>query len=274
MDSTVAGKAHSSQKDDSNKCVPIVRTSPDDSRTIYPHSEAATKANMPAGTKWESQKKKVANAIKDRTMLWGYYWSKTSVDGERLADSGEDVEDNWRQITVDTLPAGTANVESYAVHKLGYIKNVADSASTTSGYLTKDGYKAHQFPVVGGGRKYKTALMHRLVAFTFLDIPADADRDDMIVNHKDGDKTNNDVTNLEMYTHSDTVSKSYATGVHAKSIKISQYDLEGNLVKEHSSVSAANRHIGLRPTSKRITSHIKKQEGDEKAFENYIWRMA
>lgn len=54
-------------------------------------------------------------------------------------------------------------------------------------------------------RRYKSKFIHRLVAETYLDKP---DTDNVTVNHKDGDKQNNHVENLEWCT--DTENRRHA----------------------------------------------------------------
>lgn len=60
--------------------------------------------------------------------------------------------------------------------------------------ITGDGYR-----MVGlrKDKKQKQCSIHRLVALTFIPNPYDLEE----VNHKDGIKTNNDVSNLEWVTH-------------------------------------------------------------------------
>lgn len=59
----------------------------------------------------------------------------------------------------------------------------------------------------GGLRKVKSHAVHRLVAEAFLGMPTGY----MEVNHKDGDKTNNPVSNLEWVTS--TANKLHATAL-------------------------------------------------------------
>lgn len=61
--------------------------------------------------------------------------------------------------------------------------------------FNKDGYK--YVKVTCKGQKQKFIFVHRLVAWCFLDKPDLATE----INHKDGDKTNNNVSNLEWCTH-------------------------------------------------------------------------
>lgn len=59
-------------------------------------------------------------------------------------------------------------------------------------------------------RKTKTLRVHRLVALTFL---KDSYFDGAHVNHKDGDKTNNDLSNLEWVTRSENMAHAYQEGL-------------------------------------------------------------
>lgn len=56
-------------------------------------------------------------------------------------------------------------------------------------------------------KKVKKCKVHRLVASAFLDNPKKE------VNHKDGNKLNNSVINLEWCTHSENHKHSYANGL-------------------------------------------------------------
>ena len=99
---------------------------------------------------------------------------------------------------------------TYEVSSLGRVKSVGRTVQggNQSGpclmkktekimaqYTTRGGYKVVRFKKAG---KYKEFYVHRLVAIAFIDTAADHKVE---VNHIDGDKTNNAVTNLEWVTH-------------------------------------------------------------------------
>lgn len=86
--------------------------------------------------------------------------------------------------------------------------------------------------------KNKVCCVHRLVANAFLDnsnrLPT--------VNHKDGNKENNNVTNLEWATYSDNNTHALRTGLrNPRGTAIVQYDMEHNIVSEYKSIADAAR---------------------------------
>lgn len=95
--------------------------------------------------------------------------------------------------------------------------------------LTKDGCN----------RNY---TVHRLIAKTFLE-----DYNDKLeINHKDENKLNNCVSNLEMCTRA--YNKNYGTGnvrsAKHRSKSVQQLDKSGNIIREWSSINEAYRQTG------------------------------
>lgn len=96
--------------------------------------------------------------------------------------------------------------------------------------------------------KHWYAKVHRLIAMTFL--PNLQNLSD--VNHKDGNKTNNQVGNLEWCSHSDNQKhaikvglnkKPYAAGLHKKPVV--QIDKNTNkIIAEYNSIREATLHFG------------------------------
>lgn len=68
---------------------------------------------------------------------------------------------------------------------------------------------------IGSKGNRKTMKIHRLVATAFIPNPQNLPE----VNHKDGDKTNNCVNNLEWCTASENVRHAYRTGIQPRSPK-------------------------------------------------------
>jgi hypothetical protein len=98
----------------------------------------------------------------------------------------------------------------YAVTEDGRIYSYKRKIFLKSGY-DKGGYlRVCLYPDLGYGKKGKRKIVsiHRLVAMTFLSNYTE----DLEVNHKDGNKTNNCIENLEMVTPKENVSHAYKSG--------------------------------------------------------------
>lgn len=82
-----------------------------------------------------------------------------------------------------------AGYEDYAVQRDGRVYSYKNESYRVQ-QLDKDGYKV--VDLFSNGKR-KNCKVHRLVAQAYIEIPEGATQ----VNHKDGDKTNNNVDNLE-----------------------------------------------------------------------------
>ena len=141
------------------------------------------------------------------------------------------------------------------------------------GSISKCGYKQ---VLLTRNNKKQIKLVHRLVAEAFLDNYDEKP----CVNHKDGNKLNNNLENLEWCTYAENsnhawkigLEKSYLKGKygkeHNKSRKVNQYDLQGNFIKTWDCISDVTRNLKI--DSGRITKCCKHEKYCHSAG-GYIW---
>ncbi len=112
------------------------------------------------------------------------------------------------------------------------------------------------------GGKRKQISIHRLVAETFIPNPDGLP----CVNHKDENKTNNHVDNLEWCTYK--YNTHYGTNIERarkkKGKAVNQYDLRGNLVNSWESLAEAEGYDHRRTSRAAL--------GQRKTAYGYIWR--
>ena len=102
---------------------------------------------------------------------------------------------------------------------------------------------------LANGKKRKSFLVHRLVAITFLKKPVGLD----FINHKNGNKKDNRLENLEWCNRSQNIRhaieiglKPTAKGADSKlAKKVYQVDENGNIIKEFPSCKTAYKTIGI-----------------------------
>lgn len=120
----------------------------------------------------------------------------------------------------------------------------------------KNGYYA--ITLNNNGRKLK--YIHRLVAEAFIPNP----NNKKTVNHIDGNKANNCVTNLEWATQSEN-NLHAVYSLNYKRKPVGQYDKDNNLIKEYPSYKIAEKTTGI--------SHISDAcNGNRKSAGGYIWK--
>jgi len=81
---------------------------------------------------------------------------------------------------------------------------------------------------------------HRLVANAFIEKIKNKDT----VNHLDGNRSNNNVNNLEWCNNSENILHGYYENKDSRIRPITQFDLNGNVLMEHNSVRKAARSLG------------------------------
>lgn len=110
----------------------------------------------------------------------------------------------------------------YKVSNLGSVRSVDRFIDTTRGKRRLEGRLIKPYKTPYGylvvKLKEKNMMVHRIVAETFIDNPYGLPQ----VNHIDGDKTNNNYTNLEWITNRENVIHAYKTGLR----KVKKYPKE------------------------------------------------
>ena len=161
----------------------------------------------------------------------------------------------------------------YQVSNLGNVKNVIKNK------ILKFGYSHNGYRIVC--LKGKMFRVHRLVAETFLN-----NIDNLpYVNHKDENKENNNVENLEWCTASYNLNYGDRNNKVAKKVsiwrkkkgsdysprerrKVAQYTLENNFIKEYKSINEAGRE-----TKSSIGTIYKCCIGTSKSCNGYKWKF-
>lgn len=169
----------------------------------------------------------------------------------------------WKMIPVDN---------NYEASTDGQIREIK-THKIISQWLDKDGYLLATL-------SDKLYRVHRLIALTFINNPNNLP----VVNHKNFNKHDNHVANLEWVTYSENSKHSF-TGAHrlksvqqwaervqplaaeASKTKVAQYDLQGNLLNVYDSQREASEKTGTCRSS--ITRCV---TGYRKTAGGYKWK--
>jgi len=156
----------------------------------------------------------------------------------------------------------------YEVSNSGRVRNL-NTGRILKLYTEKIGYISTAISLNG---KVKSFRIHRLVAVAFIPNPEKK----KTVNHKDGNKLNNNDWNLEWATQlennlhaviNDLIKRNPRKGLPNK-MAISQYVISGEWVKDYKSISLAARENGFEQTS--ISKCI---AGKYKTSYGYVWKQ-
>lgn len=141
------------------------------------------------------------------------------------------MEEQWRVIEEAT---------NYEVSNLGHIRNTKSGQVLNPG-VSGNGYRQVSLRMKASG-KFEKRYVHRLVASYWIPNPENKRE----VNHKNLDRTDNRVENLEWVTSSDNQKHKYQTGSYKTSNRrVAQIDIDTlKTIAEFSSVAEAARCLG------------------------------
>lgn len=169
--------------------------------------------------------------------------------------------------------------ELYEVSSLGNVRSITRYKKILKPGLVR-GYP-HITLYNSKNKKNKNYNIHRLVAETFIDNPNNLPQ----VNHKDGNKLNNSVDNLEWCTCKENILHGIKNGLKIykkgtqnamygkygknsnRAIPILQFDLNNNLVKQWDSQIEIQRELGYKQS---VISNCCNGRG--KTAYGYIWK--
>lgn len=167
----------------------------------------------------------------------------------------------------------------YQISNLGNVKSLNFGRLGRSQNL-KIGkhHTGYQIVVLAKDKQRKTKLVHVLVASAFIPNPEHKP----CVNHIDGDKTHNEVLNLEWVTRSENTRHAIKTGLRADSNMwgrtgklnplsrpVNQLSKDGVFVKSWPCISDAARSLSCNPCT--IVNCL---QGRIKSCKGYIWEYA
>lgn len=146
---------------------------------------------------------------------------------------------------------------------IGYLKPIQHHGGYQVVHLSKDG-------------KIYNRMIHTLVAKAFIPNPENKP----IVNHIDGNKANNHVSNLEWVTYKENTAHAIRIGIHDPhennvpkgrdnyhSKPVLQFTKDGQFVKRWECMSDAARHIGCNPCM-----IVNNASGRTKSAHGFVWK--
>jgi hypothetical protein len=235
----------------SNKNIPILRLNKNNNEIVEEYN------SIEDAGKWAVENNLTSNSHNGRNAIgncviglsntaYGYKWK--NVENTNLEN------EEWRELILQNIFDETCKWDkTYFVSNLGRFKN-------SYGKIMEN-YKVNENGYIRVYIYKKTFMLHRLVALTFLENHENKEQ----VNHKDGNKLNNSVQNLEWCTNKENQIHKVQNGLaNSYTRKIGQYDLNCNLIKEYVSIISASKEVNISTSS--IKSVLKNKQKSTKGF--------
>lgn len=153
---------------------------------------------------------------------------------------------------------------NYEVSTYGNIRNKI-TQKILKGRLTKSGYLQVSLKI-DETNKFSNRYIHRLVAIYWIDNPENKRE----INHKDGNKENNNINNLEWVTSSENQKHRHSIGINKTSNRrVGKFTKDGELVAEYNSIQAAANaeNNGIRVSIDNVV------HGKRKSLKGFIWKF-
>lgn len=154
---------------------------------------------------------------------------------------------------------------NYEVSNLGHIRN-RTTKKVLKGRDTKSGYLQVSLKL-NNTNKFQNQYIHRVVALIWIPNPEKKKE----VNHIDGNKINNEISNLEWVTNSEN--QLHKTHILKKTVtsnrKIGMFSKEGELIKEFNSIVEAGTYFGKSRIN--IDNALKHKQNQQTAY-GFVWK--
>ena len=200
--------------------------------TIVHHKDGNPHNNQASNLEWVDSK--INNATKNK-----------KPSKEKPVSKIADLTKNWIKLSFN---------ENYAINIDGEVANLK------TGLIVKGSERNGYLRISIRNKQYS---IHRLVWETFNQpIP-----EGYYIDHIDGNKSNNALSNLRLVTQSDNMKNAMKNG-HKGQILVLQYDKKGNFIQEFESIQKAADAMGVSHAA--IRSAIDRNG----TCKNYIWQKA
>ncbi|CAH6421814.1 HNH endonuclease [uncultured virus] len=162
--------------------------------------------------------------------------------------------EKWKNINL----IGFENL--YLISNDGKVKK--NTGKIIKPHVSNGYYRVH----LHNSNKNKHFLVHRLVALTFVE--NDHQKINILVNHKDGNKFNNNYINLEWVTHKQNSIHAVKTSlINLDGYKVEQYDKNNLLIAQYRSIRYAEKITGIHESAIRMVC-----KGKRKSAGGFFWK--